>query len=195
MMNNKLPKITGNKKTKTARVVVVVSSAKNQQTESGKLASSVGASLGETGKARALAGKPSFAMATAGKYFESVGRRKTAIARVRFIGNRAGKSAVVNNKSLSEYFRHPRLENVVMAPIAKLKLDDHFEITAVVSGGGYNAQAEAIRHGLSRALVLYNPELKKKLRKFGFLTRDPRMAERKKYGLKKARRAPQWAKR
>lgn len=127
------------------------------------------------------------------KYIEGIGRRKTAIARVRIA---KGKQAVsVNRKEFAAYFPAATLREVAQEPIKKLNLEETFEISASVSGGGIHAQAEAVRHGLARALVLHDPELKKRLHKFGFLTRDPRMVERKKYGLKKARRAPQWAKR
>ncbi len=129
----------------------------------------------------------------AGIYFEGIGRRKTAVARVRVYKTHAAPS--VNGKPLDKIFAMPRLRTTILAPLADLKISDKVGITASVSGGGINAQAEAIRHGLSRALILMDPEYKKRLRTLGFLTRDPRMVERKKYGLKKARRAPQWAKR
>lgn len=126
-----------------------------------------------------------------GRYVEAVGRRKTSVARVR-IGSY--EETTVNEKKLAGYFRIERLRDMVTAPLKDLKLEDlHF--SAQVSGGGPKGQAEAVRHGLSRALIMQNPEFKKRLRGLGFLTRDSRMVERKKYGLKKARRAPQWAKR
>ena len=126
------------------------------------------------------------------KFFEGVGRRKTAVARVR-IGAHFAETQV-NGKKFAEYFTIPRLREIVIAPLTQLKLTkEHF--TVKVNGGGQKAQAEAVRHGLSRALILQDPDLKKRLRGLGFLTRDSRMVERKKYGLKKARRAPQWAKR
>ena len=127
------------------------------------------------------------------KYFEAVGRRKTAIARVRLFKGKG--DVLVNNKAPQEYFPVARLLKSVLAPFEDLKLSNTFNIIAHVKGGGIAAQAEAIRHGIARALALAEPELKKRLRHIGFLTRDPRMVERKKYGLKKARRAPQWAKR
>ncbi|HEY4498148.1 MAG TPA: 30S ribosomal protein S9 [Candidatus Paceibacterota bacterium] len=133
------------------------------------------------------------------KYFEGLGRRKTARARVRFYpkGPQRGGSKVelvVNEKPLHQYFPLKRLERSAVAPL-KLISEEKPAITAKVSGGGLTAQAEAITLGLARALVKFRPELKKELRAFGYLTRDPRMVERKKYGLKKARRAPQWRKR
>jgi small subunit ribosomal protein S9 len=127
------------------------------------------------------------------KYFESVGRRKTSIARVRIsAGN--GKM-IVNDKEARKYFPLDRLVADAIAPLTKLKIAGEWDITVKVAGGGIHAQAGAIRLGVARALVKQNPELKKMLRVFGFMTRDSRMVERKKYGLKKARRSPQWAKR
>lgn len=129
----------------------------------------------------------------AGRYFEGIGRRKTAIARVRIA--KGDQHVSVNGENFDKFFQMARLRKTVLAPIESLKLDNTFTIVAKVVGGGVKAQAEAVRHGLARALVLFDPELKKRLRGLDFLTRDPRMVERKKYGLKKARRAPQWAKR
>ncbi len=127
------------------------------------------------------------------RYVQAVGRRKTAVASVRLSGGH-GKF-LMNGKTPKEYFRMPRLEFLARAPLLKLKLSDKYDVSANVRGSGVKAQAEAVRLGLSRALAEKNPDFKKRLRKLGFLTRDARMVERKKYGLKKARRAPQWAKR
>jgi len=128
----------------------------------------------------------------AARYTEAVGRRKTAIARVRIM---AGDGKVtVNGKDLKQYFVLSRHVAAARSPLDQLKLVD-FDVTAHVSGGGIHAQAEAIRLGLSRAIVLKDPEWKPRLRTMGFMTRDSRMVERKKYGKKKARRSPQWAKR
>ena len=127
-----------------------------------------------------------------GRYFEAVGRRKTAIARVRIFSGKG--QATVNDKPIKEYFPLARHSRTALSPINDLKLED-FRVSAKISGGGIAAQAEAVRHGIARALILVEPDFKKRLRAMGFLTRDPRMVERKKYGLKKARRAPQWAKR
>lgn len=132
-------------------------------------------------------------LARPGRYIEAVGRRKTAIARVRLSGGR-GKF-IVNEKEAGNFFQLSALRDSATAPISKLKLEGKYDISAKVLGGGIRAQAEAVRLGLARALAIKNPDFKKRLRKLGFLTRDPRMVERKKYGLKKARRAPQWAKR
>lgn len=126
------------------------------------------------------------------RYTEAVGRRKTAIARVRMTAG-TGKMTV-NDKDVKAYFSLPRLVNSAMAPLKELQLVD-FDVTVHVSGGGVNAQAEAIRHGLSRAIIEKDAQWKPRLRAMGYVTRDSRMVERKKYGLRKARRAPQWAKR
>lgn len=130
--------------------------------------------------------------AFSGRYVEGIGRRKTAVARVRLF--KGGGKIFVEDRGLAEYFQVPRLRDVVMAPFTRLKIDN-FDVHAHVSGGGLNSQAEAIRLGISRALVDDDADLKKQLRGFGFMTRDSRAVERKKYGLKKARRSPQWAKR
>ena len=129
-----------------------------------------------------------------GRYWEAMGRRKTASARVRLY-TRGEKGIWVNDKPFAEYFQYDGLLNVVEDPIKKMKSGDRFRVSAKISGGGIHAQAEALRHGISRALVKFNPDFRKRLKRAGFLTRDPRMKERKKFGLKGARRAPQWAKR
>jgi len=128
------------------------------------------------------------------KYIETVGRRKTASARVRLF-TQGKKGIIVNGKPYTEFFPVVNLQKAVEDPMEKLKCLDKFGVTVIVKGGGPSGQAEAIRHGIARALVKLNPYFKKRLKKFGFLTRDPRMRERKKPGLKRARRAPQWSKR
>lgn len=133
------------------------------------------------------------------KYFEAVGRRKTAIARVRLLTikpfeGEEGK-ITVNGKPYKSYFATNELQQTAEASLRKLKSLNRFEVISKVKGGGTSAQAEALRHGLARALVLFNADFRKKLKKAGYLKRDPRAKERRKYGLKKARRAPQWAKR
>lgn len=127
-------------------------------------------------------------------YYEAVGRRKTSTARVRLF-TQDKKGIVVNDNQLAEYFSTEVLQNIVKDPILKLKIKDKFGLTIIVKGGGIVGQAEACRHGISRALVELNPYFRKPLKKLGFLTRDSRMRERKKPGLKRARRAPQWSKR
>lgn len=127
------------------------------------------------------------------KYFEGVGRRKSAVARVRLYPSEEEK-ITVNDLDYQKYFPLVRLRQNVKGPLRALK-EKKGEVTIKVRGGGVMAQSEAIELGLARALVKFDPNLKKELRTFGYLTRDPRMVERKKYGLKKARRAPQWTKR
>jgi len=128
------------------------------------------------------------------EYLETVGRRKTAVARIRLWTKGKG-DFLVNNKSYQEYFPTLKLREIAVAALKTMKCLEQFNVSALVKGGGIAAQAEAVRHGTSRALVLFNLDYKKRLRKAGFLTRDPRMRERKKFGLKRARKAPQWQKR
>lgn len=127
------------------------------------------------------------------KYYESVGRRKNAICRVRLYEN--GKEINVNNKDYKQYFPLKELQELIESPLKISNLLNKFKIIVKVKGGGFRGQAEAIRHGIARALVKYDANLKKVLKPYGFLKRDPRVKERRKYGLKKARRAPQWSKR
>ncbi|MEK7590255.1 MAG: 30S ribosomal protein S9 [Patescibacteria group bacterium] len=126
------------------------------------------------------------------RFYEAKGGRKTAVARVRAHLNKTG--IVVNDKQYKEYFHLPIHQEAVEAPLKLLNKKD-IGITVKVYGGGSTGQAEAVRQGIAAVLVKLNPESRKILRAAGFLTRDSRMVERKKYGLKKARRAPQWAKR
>jgi small subunit ribosomal protein S9 len=129
----------------------------------------------------------------AARYTEATGRRKTAIARVRLS---AGNGKVtVNGKDLKGYFTLPRLMAAAVAPLSELKLSGDYDVSVHVSGGGIHAQADAVRHGISQAIVSIDAQWKPRLRAMGYMTRDSRMVERKKYGLKKARRSPQWAKR
>ncbi|MDP3015043.1 MAG: 30S ribosomal protein S9 [bacterium] len=127
------------------------------------------------------------------RYFEAVGRRKTAVARVRLFTKKIGIE--INDKNLSDYFPILRLRKTVEAPLEKMKIADKLGAVVKVKGGGIMAQAEAIQLGIARALIKFNAEFRKRLRRVDMLTRDSRMVERKKYGLKKARRAPQWKKR
>lgn len=128
------------------------------------------------------------------KYLEDTGRRKTSVARVR-LSTQGDKVFLVNDKPYDKYFSTNDLQQIASAPLKKMKCQDHFRVQAVVSGGGIHSQAEAVRHGIARVLVQFNSEFRKRLRRAGYLTRDPRMRERKKFGLKRARRAPQWKKR
>lgn len=129
-------------------------------------------------------------------YYEAVGRRKTATARVRiFDKGKAKFGIIVNEKELSKYFGLAQLRKIATDALTMMKADERFNATVKVKGGGVRAQAEALRHGVARALVKFNPEFRKRLKKAGFLKRDPRAKERKKFGLKKARKAAQWSKR
>jgi len=128
------------------------------------------------------------------RYYEAVGRRKTSVARVR-IWTRGKNQVIVNEKNYKDYFKQEKLQKKVLSPLEKMNCEDKFKIQVIVRGGGMNSQAEAVRHGVSRALVLFNSDFKKRLKKVGYLTRDPRMKERKKFGKKGARRSPQWQKR
>ena len=127
-------------------------------------------------------------------YFEAIGRRKTAVARVRLF-TRGEKVFLVNNKPFDLYFPTIECQQIVSASLIKMKCLGRFRVLVRVKGGGFRGQAEAVRHGIARALVLFNLEFKKRLRRVGYLTRDARIRERKKFGLKRARRAPQWSKR
>lgn len=127
------------------------------------------------------------------RYYEGVGGRKTAVARVRLYKEKG--HITVNDKLVKEYFASPMHQGVAIAPLTLTSMLDHSTVTVHVRGGGIAAQADAMRHGIARALVAMDEGFKKVLRASGFLTRDPRVVERKKPGLKKARKAPQWAKR
>ena len=130
------------------------------------------------------------------KYTEARGGRKTSVARVRLVDNTKG--IIVNGKDCAAYFRMPKHQAAIESPLALVGGFDMIPkkgISAWVKGGGVTGQAEAIRHGLARVLSEFDPTWRIKLKVAGFLKRDPRAVERKKYGLKKARKAPQWSKR
>ena len=128
------------------------------------------------------------------KYFYGTGRRKSSVARVRVYENGTG-SVIVNGRDIDDYFGLETLKLVVRQPLVTTELVDKVDVVVSVCGGGVSGQAGAIRHGIARALLTVNPEYRASLKAAGFLTRDPRMKERKKYGLKAARRAPQFSKR
>ncbi len=128
------------------------------------------------------------------QYIQATGRRKSATARVR-ITPASKMTYVVNGRTLDEYFPVEELRKVVQAPFKVVDTKDDFTVSIVVRGGGISAQADATRHGIARALIIYNEELRVPLKKAGYLKRDPRQKERKKPGLKKARKRPQWSKR
>ena len=126
-------------------------------------------------------------------YFYGTGRRKSSVARVRVY---AGSGNItINGRDINDYFGLETLKLIVKQPLILTENSDKFDVVCTVAGGGVTGQAGAIRHGISRALLQVNAELRPALKKAGFLTRDPRMKERKKYGLKAARRAPQFSKR
>ncbi len=126
-------------------------------------------------------------------YFYGTGRRKSSVARVRIY---SGEGKIqINNRDIDDYFGLETLKLIVRQPLVLTGLANNYDIKVTVAGGGVSGQAGAIRHGLSRALLQADDSLRPTLKKAGFLTRDPRMKERKKYGLKAARRAPQFSKR
>lgn len=136
------------------------------------------------------------------KYYEAVGRRKRSIARVRLMTRKAGDKLTedaalmtVNGKDYSDYFLDKNLMMRVETPLRRLKSLSRFKVSVLVNGGGIAGQADAVRHGISRTLELFDANFRKKLKKAGFLTRDSRRVERKMPGLKKSRKGPRWAKR
>lgn len=132
-----------------------------------------------------------------GRYIEGIGRRKTSTARVRIwdAENKKYFDITINNRDYKDYFKNVEFLKIVTAPLRKIKALGVYKVTVKAYGGGIRGQAEAIRLGLSRALVKLNPEWRPIFKKVGFLTRDPRMVERKKYGKRKARKEEQWSKR
>ena len=128
------------------------------------------------------------------KYFYGTGRRKSSVARVRVYENGTG-AITINGRDINDYFGLDTLKLIVNQPLVTTDMVGKVDVVVTVAGGGVSGQAGAIRHGISRALVVLNPEYRATLKAAGFLTRDPRMKERKKYGLKAARRAPQFSKR
>ena len=125
--------------------------------------------------------------------YSAVGRRKKAVARVRLVPGEG--NIIINRRSIDNYFGYETLKTVVRQPLTLTDTLSRFDVIVRVTGGGYTGQAGAIRHGIARSLVKADAELKDAIKKAGYLTRDPRMKERKKYGLKAARRAPQFSKR
>ena len=131
---------------------------------------------------------------TTSRYTEAVGRRKTSVARVRI--TEADKTTMlINDLDFTEFLKTEELQHVAMESLTKANIPVKYTITVKVLGGGVHSQAEAIRLGVARALIILDPELRKVLKDFGFLMRDPRAKERRKFGLKKARKSPQWSKR
>jgi len=132
--------------------------------------------------------------AKGGSFIPAVGRRKTAVARVRLIKNGKGE-ITINGKKFDKYFTTYDLREQIESPLKISGQETSVDVSVKVTGGGIRGQAEAVRHGLSRALIQLNPTFRKTLKKLGYLKRDARKRERKKFGLKGARRAPQWSKR
>ena len=128
------------------------------------------------------------------RYYEGIGRRKTATARVRLY-TKGDRTMTVNGMPLDEYFVTPAQRIAAKAALAKMNVEEKFRVVIKTDGSGKSAQADAVRLGSARALLEFNGEFRKRLKKAGYLTRDARKVERKKPGLKKARRSPQWSKR
>src|SRR3989344_3663840 len=131
---------------------------------------------------------------TSDRYIETVGRRKTSVARVRITPS-SKNHILVNDRELEIYFPVLEMQTLVKQPLSDEEVKDKFKITAHIKGGGIHSQSEALRHGIARALVDHKAELRKTLKRAGYLKRDPRAKERRKFGLKKARKAPKWSKR
>lgn len=129
-----------------------------------------------------------------GRYIGAIGRRKTATAQIRLYKNGSG-AIMINSMKADQYFKEEELFSIINQPLKLAGLVKDFNLTIAIHGGGRKSQAEAIRHGIARTLLEINPELRPSLKVKGWITRDARKKERKKPGLKKARRAPQWAKR
>jgi len=137
---------------------------------------------------------PKNTTATKDKFVPAIGRRKTATAQVRLYAHDS-LQIIVNDKDFREYFPTSELASVVEAPFTKTEIEPQYRISVKVSGGGVSAQAEAVRHGITRALAVHDEEFRTPLKRLGFLKRDPRKVERKKFGLRKARKRVQWSKR
>jgi small subunit ribosomal protein S9 len=133
-------------------------------------------------------------MAATKELSRATGRRKEAVARVRLMPG-TGNFSINEGRTLSDYFPNLAIRRVILEPLEVLELTKSYDVVALIEGGGVNGQAGALRHGIARALVALDPELRPALKKEGFLTRDSRIKERRKYGLKKARKAPQYSKR
>ncbi len=128
------------------------------------------------------------------RFTGAIGRRKTSTASVRITPSKESE-IIVNGKEYTVYFPTAEMKSLLMEPFVKAKIQQKFAVSVMAKGGGIHSQAEAVRHGISRALIGYDIELRKRLKKEGLLKRDPRAKERRKFGLKKARKAAQWSKR
>jgi small subunit ribosomal protein S9 len=147
-------------------------------------------------KAKAAEEKPKKAPVheATGEYLYALGRRKSGTAQVRLYLKGSGK-IVVNGKTMAEYFPVEDLQDAILVPLKAVGMNETADVVAQASGGGIRGQADAVKLGIARALLVHNPDYRPSLKPTGVLTRDPREKERKKYGLKKARKSPQWAKR
>ncbi|MCR4279864.1 MAG: 30S ribosomal protein S9 [Candidatus Komeilibacteria bacterium] len=128
-------------------------------------------------------------------FYQAVGKRKSAVARVRLSDKEADNKIEINGQPLKDYYTYETWQKIVTSALELVGLNGQVQISVKVQGGGPRSQAEAIRHGISRVLLMIDENHRKPLKAVGFLTRDPRVKERKKPGLKRARRAPQWQKR
>jgi small subunit ribosomal protein S9 len=129
------------------------------------------------------------------EYIEAVGRRKTSVARVRLYPAAKTSFIINEHKDLEKYFPIADHQRIAHDPFTVAKIEAKFKVSAHIKGGGVNSQAEALRHAIARALIIYDKELRGREKSAGYLKRDPRAKERRKFGLKKARKAPQWSKR
>ncbi len=192
MTPEKVKKTISKVKTALKKKPAVVVKPKKVQKKEVETASQVKLEAVEAVKASHAPAKP--ATPRAGKYIFAVGRRKEAAAKIRLFETGSGK-IIVNGHEFKKYFPTFFQMEKVLSPLKATGQESNHDIEVVVKGGGKEAQAEAVRHGIARTLIEWNIEFRPVLRKSGYLTRDPRAKERKKFGLKKARRAPQWSKR
>lgn len=142
---------------------------------------------------KAKISEPTKSTASKGKYFYAVGKRKTSIARVRLF--KGTGEIIINDKLINEYITVKTLIGTIKSPLSLTGSSQKYDVKALITGGGVNSQAESLRHGIARALLLVDPLNKPTLKKAGLLTRDSRIKERKKFGLKRARKGPQFSKR
>ena len=189
-----MPKITKKTKGKPVEVKIAEETKEEEKIPADDVAQDFSGDIGEEDISKEIAKTIKESTGKPDRYFEAIGRRKTAVARIRLF-TKGDKDFLVNNKSYKQYFTLEDDQETAVSSMKKMKCLDKFRVTVKVKGGGKHAQAEAVRHGTARVLVDFNQNFRKRLRKAGYLTRDPRMRERKKFGLKRARKAPQWSKR
>lgn len=180
------------KKIETSEAVVV---DKPKAVKKPKVAVAKKAEAVDGADKKAASEKKPVAKKELGVYYEGVGRRKTSVARVRLFSKGEVGTMIVNGKKMEDYFTTAEMRMNAADSLNKMKVADKFYVSVIASGGGIHSQSEAVRHGIARALIKFNADFRKRLKKAGFLTRDQRTKERRKFGLKKARKAPQWSKR